>query len=126
MGAGDWSDPGRDPTRLVPPYAMPGGRARPVLAPEQLELEALVATTSLGETSAPTLTSEQQSIVLLCRDILSIAEVSAHLNVLLGVARVLVGDMAAEGLITLHRPTSMGARPDLTLLERVLYGLRTM
>jgi hypothetical protein len=105
---------------------MPGGRARPVLAPEQLELEALVATTSLGETSAPTLTSEQQSIVLLCRDILSIAEVSAHLNVLLGVARVLVGDMAAEGLITLHRPTSMGARPDLTLLERVLYGLRTM
>ena len=126
MGAEDWSDPTRDPTRLVPPYAMTGGRARPVLAPEQLELESLVSTTSLGETSAPALIPEQQAIVLLCRDVLSIAEISAHLDVPLGVARVLVGDMAAEGLITLHRPTSPGVRPDLALLERVLYGLRAM
>jgi hypothetical protein len=130
MGAEGWSDPTRDPagdpTRLVPRYAMTGARARPVLAPEQLELESLVSTTSLGETSARTLAPEQQSIVLLCRDILSIAEVSAHLDVPLGMARVLVGDMAAEGLITLHRPTGTGSRPDLALLERVLYGLRAM
>jgi hypothetical protein len=97
-----------------------------VHAPEQLELESLVSTTSAGETSAPTLGPEQQSIVLLCRDILSIAEVSAHLHVPLGVARVLVGGMAADGLIVLHRPAGPGARPDLPLLERVLYGLRTM
>jgi hypothetical protein len=122
MEIDDWSDP----TRLVPPYAMTGGRARPVLAPEELELESLVSTTSLGETSVPTLTPEQQSSVLLCRDILSIAEVSAHLDVPVGVARVLVGDMAAEGLVTLHRPTGPGIRPDLALLERVLYGLRAL
>ncbi len=122
MGVEDWSDP----TRLIPPYAITGGRARPVLASEELEIESLVSTTSLGETAAPTLTQEQQSVVLLCRDILSIAEVSAHLDVPLGGARVLVGDMAAEGLVTLHRPTSTGIRPDLALLERVLYGLRTM
>jgi Protein of unknown function (DUF742) len=122
MEIDDWSDP----TRLVPPYAMTGGRARPVLAPEELELESLVSTTSLGETSVPALTPEQQSIVLLCRDILSIAEVSAHLDVPVGVARVLVGDMAAEGLVTLHRPAGPGIRPDLALLERVLYGLRAL
>jgi Protein of unknown function (DUF742) len=122
MGLDDWSDP----TRLVPPYAITGGRGRPVLAPAELELESLVSTTSLGETSAPTLMPEQQSIVLLCRDVLSIAEISAHLDVPIGVARVLVGDMAAEGLVTLHRPASPGIRPDLALLERVLYGLRAM
>ena len=122
MGLDDWSDP----TRLVPPYAVTGGRARPVLAPGELELESLVSTTSRGETSAPMLGLEQQSIVLMCRDVLSIAEISAKLDVPLGVARVLVGDMAAEGLVTLHRPANPGIRPDLALLERVLYGLRAI
>jgi hypothetical protein len=122
MGVEDRSDP----NRLVRPYAITGGRGRPVLAPEDLELESLVSTTSRGEISASTLIPEQQSIVLLCRDILSIAEISAHLDVPLGVARVLIGDMAAEGLVILHRPTTSGTRPDLALLERVLYGLRAM
>ena len=122
MATDDWSDP----TRLVPPYAMTGGRARPVLAPEELEMETLVSTTSIGESSMPALTLEQQSIVMLCRDVLSIAEISAHLDVPLGVARVLVGDMAAEGMVVLHRPTTPGSRPDLALLERVLYSLRVM
>jgi hypothetical protein len=122
MGVGDRSDP----ARLVRPYAITGGRAHPVLASEDLEVESLVSTTSLGEMSASSLVPEQQSIVLLCRDILSIAEISAHLDVPLGVARVLVGDMAAEGLVLLHRPAISGSRPDLALLERVLYGLRAM
>jgi hypothetical protein len=72
------------------------------------------------------LSLERRSIALLCRDILSIAEISARLDLPLGVARVLVGDMAGEGLVTVHRPASVGDRPDLALLERVLYGLRTI
>lgn len=120
------TDDSSDPTRLVRPYAPTGGGAHHDLAPEDLEVEALVSTTSVGEGSVPTLTPEQQSIVLLCREILSIAEVSAHLDVPLGVARALVGGMAAGGLVTLHRPVSLDLRPDLSLLERVLYGLRAM
>lgn len=120
------SDDSSDPTRLVRPYATTGGGAHADLAPEELEVEALVSTTSVGEGSVPTLIPEQQSIVLLCREMLSIAEVSAHLDVPLGVARALVGNMAAEGLVTLHRPAGLGLRPDLSLLERVLYGLRAM
>ena len=38
----------------------------------------------------------------------------------------LVSDMADEGLVLVHRPASPGDRPDLALLERVLYGLRTI
>jgi Protein of unknown function (DUF742) len=44
----------------------------------------------------------------------------------LGVIRVLVGDMADEHLVMVHRPAQAGDRPDLALLERVLYGLHTI
>jgi len=110
----------REPGRLVRPYYMTGGRARP--AQNDLEIEALVSTTAQGERS-PKLTVEQRAIIALCRDLLSIAEVSARLDLPLGVARVVIGDMAAEGLVILHRPTTVGVRPDLALLQRVLYGL---
>jgi hypothetical protein len=103
---------------------MTGGRTRP--AHTELEIEALVSTTSLGERS-PKLTVEQRAIAALCRDILSIAEISARLDLPLGVTRVLVGDTADGGLVMVHRPTqAAGERPDLALLERVLYGLRAI
>jgi Protein of unknown function (DUF742) len=53
----------------------------------------------------------ERAIGALCRDILSIAEVSAHLHLPLGVVRVLVGDMADEHLVMVHRPAHAGARP---------------
>ena len=52
---------------------------------------------------------------------------SGRLDLPLGVTRVLVGDMADGGLVMVHRPTqAAGERPDLALLERVLYGLRAI
>ena len=103
MSTEDRQDSRQEPGRLVRPYAMTGGRTRP--ADDDLE---------------------RRSIALLCRYILSIAEISPRLDLPLGVVRVLVGDMAGEGLVTVHRPASVGDRPDLALLERVLYGLRTI
>jgi Protein of unknown function (DUF742) len=114
-------EPGMD-RRRVRPYAMTGGRTRPTH--DDLELEALVSTTSVGERT-PTLTVEQRAIAALCHDLLSIAEVSARLRLPLGVIRVLVGDMADEHLVIVYRPAHAGDRPDLALLERVLHGLRT-
>jgi hypothetical protein len=108
--------------RRVRPYAITGGRTRPTH--DTLELEALVSTTSVGERT-PTLTVEQRAIAALCHDLLSIAEVSARLQLPLGVIRVLVDDMADEHLVIVYRPAHAGDRPDLALLERVLYGLRT-
>ena len=116
----------RDPNRLVRPYALTGGRTRPAFNAEELELETLVSTTGLGDAAAAALSLERRSIAMLCREVLSIAEIAAHLDIPIGVARVLVGDMAHEGLLALHRPTSPGDRPDLALLERVLYGLRSL
>jgi uncharacterized protein DUF742 len=102
---------------------MTGGRTRPTH--DDLEIETLVSTTSVGE-QTPKLTVEQRAIAALCHEILSIAEVSAHLHLPLGVVCVLVGDMADEHLVMVHRPAHVGDRPDLALLERVLYGLRTI
>ena len=114
----------REPGRLVRPYYMTGGRTRP--AHDDLELETLVSTTALGATSPKVGGVERRAIVSLCRDLLSIAEVSARLDLPLGVARVLIGDMAEEGFVILHRPTTVGDRPDLALLQRVLYGLHQL
>jgi hypothetical protein len=116
----DQPAPGR---RRVRPYAMTGGRTRPTHT--DLEIEALVTTTSTGE-QAPRLTVEQRAIAALCHDILSVAEISARLHLPLGVIRVLVGDMADEHLVIVYRPAHAGDRPDLDLLERVLYGLHTI
>lgn len=102
---------------------MTGGRTRPTH--DDLEIEALVSTTAMVE-QAPKLTVEQRAIAAVCHDVLSIAEVSAQLHLPLGVIRVLVGDMADEHLVMVHRPAHAGDRPDLALLERVLYGLRTV
>jgi hypothetical protein len=109
--------------RRVRPYAMTGGRTRPTH--DDLEIEALVSTTSVGE-QTPKLTVEQRAIAALCHDLLSIAEVSARLHLPLGVVRILVGDMADEHLVMVYRPAQAGDRSDLALLERVLYGLHTV
>jgi hypothetical protein len=109
--------------RRVRPYAMTRGRTRPTN--DDLEIEALVSTTAVGE-QTPKLTVEQRAIAALCHEILSIAEVAARLHLPLGVIRILVGDMADEHLVIVHRPTQAGDRPDLALLERVLDGLHTI
>jgi hypothetical protein len=118
---GDEPRPRRRP--FVRPYALTWGRTEPARS-DELELETLVAVNALGEASLDTLILESHEIVLLCREILSVVEIAARLDVPLGVARVLVGDLAERGLVDIHRPLSPSDRPDLALLERVLYGLR--
>ena len=107
----------------VRPYAMTGGRTRP--SHDALEIETLVSATSTVDLT-PKLTVEQRAIAVLCHDILSIAEVSAKLHLPLGVVRILVGDMADEHLVMVHRPAHAGDGPDLALLERVLDGLHSI
>jgi Protein of unknown function (DUF742) len=62
----------------------------------------------------------------LCRRARSVAEIAAYLRMPLGVARVLVGDMAQEGLVRVHQAQASTDRPDLALMQRVLNGLRNL
>ncbi len=110
---------------LVRPYAMTGGRTRPRY---QLAIEALVHTIAQPHQLQGQL-PEHQRICNLCREIKSVAEISALLSIPLGVARILVADLAEAGLVAIHQPggdESAGGQPDVTLLERVLSGLRKL
>jgi hypothetical protein len=110
---------------LVRPYAMTGGRTRPRY---QLAIEALVHTTAAPAQLQGQL-PEHQRICHLCREIKSVAEISALLSIPLGVARILVADLAEAGLVAIHQPggdETAGGQPDVTLLERVLSGLRKL
>ncbi|MEU6487695.1 DUF742 domain-containing protein [Streptomyces sp. NPDC046887] len=110
---------------LVRPYAMTGGRTRPRY---QLAIEALVSTTADPSRLQGQL-PEHQRICRLCFEIKSVAEISALLSIPLGVARILVADLAEAGLVAIHQPggdESASGQPDVTLLERVLSGLRKL
>jgi hypothetical protein len=72
------------------------------------------------------LSPECQAILNLCRDWRSVAEVSAVLRLPLGVARILIADMAVEGLVRVHQRDHAQGGPDVKLLERVLSGLRKL
>lgn len=101
-----------------------GGRTR---SGKDLPLETMVRVTQLGRSATPRLALERKKIAQLATEPLSIAEISAHLSIPLGVARVLVGDMVEEGLLASHQPAvAAGGRPDLKLLERVLDGLQAL
>src|SRR5690606_41344812 len=104
-------DPREDePTgALVRPYAVTGGRTRPRV---EIAIEALVETTARGRSSKDGLLQgrEQQYIVTLCDGRLqSLAEISAKMHLPLGVARVLVADLATEGLVAIDEPTAPAA-----------------
>ena len=113
---------------LVRPYAVTGGRTRPRV---EIAIEALVETTPRGRSRQDNLLQgrEQQYIVTLCDGRLqSLAEISARMQLPLGVARVLVADMAADGMVAVYEPTSLDGNDAVgtELLERVLSGLRKL
>ncbi|MGD0375106.1 MAG: DUF742 domain-containing protein [Streptosporangiaceae bacterium] len=110
-------------TALVRPYAVTGGRTKPRY---QLQIEAMVAASHYEARDLSALSPECQAILGFCRDWRSVAEISAVLRMPLGVARVLIADMAVEGLVRIHQLDHARGRPDLNLLERVLSGLRKL
>jgi hypothetical protein len=116
---------------LVRPYAVTRGRTRPKL---DIAIEALVETTVRGRAANSRPGGghgqEQQYISTLCDGrVQSLAEIAARMQLPLGVARVLVADMASDGLVAIYEPTSLEDDNDAVgteLLERVLSGLRRL
>lgn len=108
---------------LVRPYAWTRGRTQSNLP---LEVETMVSSEQrYGPGRAMGL--EHRSIVELCRHPHSVAEVAAKLSVPLGVARVLLSDMAELGLIKVHQTVADDdMATHLVLMERVLRGLHRL
>jgi Protein of unknown function (DUF742) len=111
-----------DPGPFLRPYAMTEGRTEPTGA--DLAIEDLV-----GAVAGPPpswLSFEHQAVAVACRETLSVAELAARVDLPLGVTRVLVGDLADQGVVTVHRAPSHTGGPNLALLEQVLHGLQRL
>lgn len=109
---------------IVRPYAWTGGRTRPVY---DLAVETLVSVGQAGRDPSRIPQYEHRAVAELCREPRSVAEVAAMMSIPLGVARVLIGDMASQGTVVVHQTASTsGDVPDLALMERVLSGLRRL
>lgn len=105
------------------PYLLTSGRAEPI--DDTLEIEAQVSTTEFGVMSYQRLAFERRDIVALCTTTMSVVEIAAKLGHQIGVARVLVADLAASGHVVVSRPTSRISQ-DLDLIERVIRGLEAI
>lgn len=115
-----WHDPMPPPTaapteppeeRFVRPFVVTAGRTVPVL--DGLRIETLVQAPP-SALSAP-LRFEERTIARLCLRPHSIAEIAAALGVPVGIAKVLVSDLAAAGYVTVR------AAPELSTaaIERI-------
>ena len=111
-----------EPGRVVPVYAVTGGRTRSTAA--ELPMESLVSATQRAPW--PAMQEEYRSILEMAEQPVSLVEIGAALQVPVGVARVLVSDLAGAGYVAVHEPGPTGddGRPRAAVLERLLEGLR--
>lgn len=128
----DATAPPEDEAYTVRPYAVTGGRVS--AASKDLPMEALVESRA-DEQALKGLTPEKKKILQLATgQYQSVAELSAHTRLPLGVVRVLVTDLSADNYLTIH---TGGTADDasthdesgslsLSLLESVLDGIAAL
>jgi hypothetical protein len=115
-----WFDEDAGP--LVRPYAVARGRTRPTR--HDLEMTTLVL--SANTDRHVNVDREYSHILQMCRRPLSIAEVSATLNLPLVVVKVLLSDLIDWGLIIFRSPPRTSDVPRIELLQAVLDGIRKL
>ena len=111
-----------EPDIGVRPYYVTRGRTR---TDRILGIEVLVQTTDHGRASLDHLKFEQHDIAAVCSQPVSVAEIAARVRVPLGVARVLIADMAAASLLDIH-DTPARIEDDISLIQRLIHGVREL
>jgi hypothetical protein len=96
---------------VLRPFIVTAGRTRPLL--DGLRIETMIYALPAA-LSAP-LKFERRQIVQLCQTPLSVAEIAAAIEVPLGVARVLIGDLVAGNFVSAHQPSEL----PLHVIERI-------
>jgi hypothetical protein len=100
-----------DPGPLVRPFAVTRGRAG----------------AARSEADITALDREYREILRLCRHrALSVAEIGAHMDLLLAAVKVLVSDLIDSGYLIYRSPQPAAGRPDIKLLQAVLEGVRKL
>jgi DNA-binding transcriptional ArsR family regulator len=108
---------------VVRPYAVVRGRTRP--NGDELDVIAIVRARRAGRLDAADLEPEHLAMLARCRQPLSAADLSAALDLPLGVIRVLLGDLRDRGLVDIDQPAPERVR-NVRLLREVANGLRAL
>ncbi|MGI4894223.1 MAG: DUF742 domain-containing protein [Janthinobacterium lividum] len=122
-----WSDDDSQDAEefTVRPYTVTGGRTRPANA--ELPVEALVEAVAEPEVG---MTAERRKILELTKNsYLSIAELSAHVHLPVGVVRVVVSDLSQSGKVRIHglmMTSSPQPATTISVLESVLNGISSL
>jgi hypothetical protein len=120
-----WLD--REAGPVVRPYALTGGRTAPA-GDALLDLISVVAAAGPLPVSggAPALAPEHRKLLELCQQPVTVADVTADMDLPLGVVRVLLADLIADGLIAVQQRRAPVPRARHDLLQEVLDGLRSL
>ncbi|NLU81313.1 DUF742 domain-containing protein [Rhodococcus sp. HNM0569] len=105
---------------LVRPFVRSGGRTDSDI---DLQLETLVSVS--GTLDDRDSLDEYRRVLEACDRPRSIAEIASLTQLPIGVARVLVGDLAGAGTLVVHRSAGKDG-PDTVLIQRVLDGIRRL
>ncbi|MBW0012455.1 DUF742 domain-containing protein [Mycobacterium sp.] len=110
---------------LVRPYTLTAGRTDTSV---DLPLEAPIETLPAGLAHRWPPDDARGKIIQLCANRPSVAEISARLDLPLGVARVLVGDLVLSGYLEVHRTLTERSTRDERheLIGRTLRGLKAL
>ncbi|OBI93040.1 DUF742 domain-containing protein [Mycobacterium asiaticum] len=121
----DELEPPLTPPRLVRPYTLTAGRTGTDV---DLPLEAPVQALQAGLAHEWPADDVRGKIIRLCVGTLSVAEVAARLDIPVGVARVLIGDLVTSDYLRVHRTlTDRSTRDERQeLIGRTLRGLRAL
>ena len=120
-GRESWLDDEAGP--LVLPYAMTRGRTRP--ANRDLDMITLVVSTR-DEIDPVALDPDYLTILEMCHNPISVAELSAHMDVPIVVVKVLLSDLIERGEVFARNPALDVRAPDMKLLQAVLDGVRRL
>jgi hypothetical protein len=121
-GSALWLDADAGP--VVRPYAMTGGRTAPTTG--DFNLISLVTATRPVSSADVGLAPEHVTIVELSRRPISVAEISAHLDLPVGIVRVLLGDLLDRALIMTNNPEPVANLTGDGLFEAVINGLQAL
>ncbi|MEU9051865.1 MULTISPECIES: DUF742 domain-containing protein [unclassified Streptomyces] len=122
-----------EPLPPPPPPPRPGVKKNPerlfvVAGKDGAERAELDLVTLIVASAVPTPSSapEQTALLRLCTTPLSVAELSAYLNLPFSAMTVLLTDMLTADLVTARAPLVRQSVADRSLLEAVMHGLQRL
>lgn len=107
---------------LVRPYAVTGGRTKS----SQLGLDLITLVVALRTPDQVDLEPEYAMALRVCQQPISVAEVSAKVNLPLQVVKVVLSDLITQGLVIFRSAAPANERPSQHVLQAVLDGIRRL